>query len=337
MTALVDVGFTVVAACALLGVARASYYRRVVGAKPRSTAPIPHAARRQPAALTEGERERILDLLNSPEHADLSLCQAFYRALDAQEYVASLSSWYRVARAVGQVRERRRQANASPKKIPELTATGPSQVWSWDITKLRTPRRGAYLHLYMIIDVFSRKIVGWRVEEFEDQHYATEMINDAVTANARAPRYLHADNGAAMRSTPVGLLLEKLGIGKSFSRPRVSNDNPYSEALFKTLKYGSTFPDTFNDREHAEAFCRWFVTEYNTNHRHSGIGWHTPDDVHHRRTSSISARRRRVLDRAWRQHPERFTARPKPPTMPKTAGINDHRTNRNQRTLSHTG
>ena len=324
-------------ACTLTGYSRASYYRHRTGTSVLVAVPIPQANRRQPAALGAGERAQILHLLNSEAHAGLSLCQAFHRAWDAGDYVASKASWYRIARAAGQVKERRRQATASPKKIPELTATGPSQVWSWDNTKLRTPVRGVWFHLYVIIDIFSRKIVGWRVEDHEDQHLAEQMIEDAVTANGRRPHYLHADNGAAMRSTPVALLLDKLGIGASFSRPRVSNDNPFSESAFRTLKYDQAFPDVFDTLHDAENFCHWFIHEYNTNHRHSGIGWHTPNAVHEKRTTVISAARRRVLDHAWRQNPERYAHRPKPPTMPRTSDINDHRTHRNRRELSHAG
>lgn len=300
-------------------------------------APIPQSERHQPNALSAQERVEVLRILNSDENASFSVCQAFYRHLDRGHYVCSLSSWYRVAGEAGQVGDRRRQATGSPKKIPELVATGPNQVWSWDITKLKGCIRGQYFHLYVITDIYSRYVTGWRLEPFEDSELAEEMIHDAITANGKKPRYLHSDNGAAMVSQPVSLLLEKLGVAKSFSRPHVSNDNPYSEALFKTCKYDITFPGSFDTIEEAMAWCQWFFYEYNNNHRHSGIGWHTPSNVHHGRTSRISAIRRQAIEKAWRANPNRFPARPKPPTLPDRAGINDPHKKKKTTHLSHTG
>ena len=193
---------------------------------------MPQADRYQPAALSTAERAAVLELLNREEYAAYSVCQAFYRAWDDGHYVASKSSWYRVAREAGQVLDRRPQAVGSPKKIPELVATAPSQVWSWDITRLRGPRHGLYFHLYVIVDIYSRMIVGWRVEEIENGTLAEEMIAVAVTANKTAPRYLHSDNGASMISQPVTVLLEKLGVTKSLSRPKVSNDCEYEVVAF---------------------------------------------------------------------------------------------------------
>lgn len=323
-----------VRACALVGYPRASFYRHRTGPQPRP-APTPQADRYQPAALSAAERAAVLELLNRDEYSRFSVCQAFYRAWDDGHYVASASSWYRVARDAGQVGDRRRQGTCSPKKIPELVATAPSQVWSWDITKLRGPRHGMYYHLYVIVDIYSRMIVGWRVEETEDSALAKEMIADAVTANKAAPRYLHSDNGSSMISQPVAALLEKLGVAKSLSRPKVSNDNPYSEALFKTVKYDLSFPGTFHTLEDADLFCSWFVHEYNVSHRHSALGWHTPHNVHHGATTTVTRNRRNSLDRAWTAHPERFTHRPKPPKLPTRAHINQPGTT--QPTLSHTG
>lgn len=325
----------VVRACRLLGYPRASFYRH---ARPRivTRTPIPQADRYQPAALADEERAAVLEILNLEPYAGLSVCQAFYRSWDDGHYVASKSSWYRIARSAGQVGDRRPQATSSPKTIPELVATGPSQVWSWDITKVRGPRRGQWFHLYVIMDIYSRRAVGWRIENYEDSDLAQDMIQKAVTANGKAPGYLHSDNGAAMVSQPVSVLLEKLGIGKSFSRPKVSNDNPFSEALFKTLKYNGTFPGHFPDLSIAEEFCQWFFREYNQNHRHSGIGWHTPDNVHYGRTSGVSAARRALLDRTAAAHPERFNKRPKPPALTRRVCINDPR-QKTTLNLSHTG
>lgn len=315
----------VVRACALAGYPRASFYRHR-SPRARLATPIPQKDRRQPAALSDAESAQILALINTPEYEGFSICQAFYRAWDAGVYLASKSSWYRVARAAGQVKERRRQAEGSPKKIPELVATAPSQVWSWDITKLKTTIRGRYFHLYVIMDIYSRRVVGWRLEAYEDGDLAEELIQDAVTANhGIAPNYLHSDNGAAMVSTPVSLLLEKLGVDKSFSRPKVSNDNPYSEALFKTAKYDLAFPEIFDTVNDARAYFDWFFHEYNTNHRHSGIAWNTPNDVHYGRTDRVTRRRSQVLNTAFRNHPERYTQHPKPPALPGRACINDPR------------
>lgn len=335
MTELAALGYSRVQACRLVGQSRASYYRHLAP-RPAAT-PIPQAERHQPNALTTDERDAVLAILNSDEYADLAVCQAFYRHWDTGNYVASKSSWYRIARAEGQVGDRRAQATGSPKKIPELVATRPSQVWSWDITKLKGPCKGQYFHLYTIIDIYSRKAVGWRVEPYEAGELADELIETAVTDNGKRPAYLHSDNGAAMVSQPVSVLLEKLGISKSFSRPKVSNDNPYSESLFKTCKYNLTFPGRFDTIEDARAWCDWFFNEYNTNHRHSGIGWHTPENVHAGRTSEVSAIRRQAVDKAWRANPGRFSQRPKPPTLPGRACINDPRKKKTTTNLSHTG
>jgi putative transposase len=321
---------TTVRACGLVGYPRASFYRHRSGPTRAPVAVMAHRDRRQPAALGAAERAEVLELLNRAPYRQLSVCQTFYRAWDDGHYVASKSSWYRVARAAGQVGDRRRQASGSAKKIPELVATGPSQVWSWDITKLRGPRHGLYYHLYVIVDIYSRKIVGWRVEDTENARLAEQMIADAVTANGAAPAYLHSDNGPAMISQPVAALLDKLGVAKSLSRPKVSNDNPYSEALFKTVKYDLSFPGTFHSLADADLFCRWFTHEYNHNHRHSAIGWHTPHNVHHHTTDAVTRHRQATLDRAWHAHPERFTHRPKPPALPGRAHIN-------QPNLSQTG
>jgi len=327
---------TALRACALLGYPRASFYRHRRPAPATASADrISQADRHQPAALSTVERAGVLQLLNREEYAGLSVCQTFYRAWDDGHHVASRSSWYRIARAAGQVRDRRRQATGSPKKIPELVATAPSQVWSWDITKLRGPRPGMYFHLYVIVDIYSRKIVGWRVEDTENSQLAQQMIAAAVTLNGAAPAYLHSDNGSAMISQPVAVLLDKLGVTKSLSRPKVSNDNPYSEALFKTVKYDLTFPGTFDTLTDADLFCRWFTHEYNHNHRHSAIGWHTPHNVHHHTTTAVNHARHAHLDQTWRAHPERFTRRPTPPALPQRAHINQPTTQPTG--LSHTG
>lgn len=338
VNALIRGGTSAVAACLLAGYPRASFYRHRAGPAVSEHAPIPQRDRAQPSALAAAERRRVLALLARKKYAGLSLSQTFYRAWDDGQWVASKSTWYRVARSAKVVLHQRRRGATAAKKIPELVADAPSQVWSWDITKLKGPRYGQYFHWYVIIDIFSRKIVGWRLEEYEDSAMAAEMVATAVNVNGSSPQFFHSDNGAAMVSKPVGALLERLGITRSFSRPKVSNDNPYSEALFKTGKYVPQFPAFFDSRDHARDWARWFVHEYNMNHRHSGIGYHTPDDVHHGLTAARDATRTATLTKAWQQHPERFSKPPQPPRLPSRAAINDP-LNRTQTslTLSHTG
>jgi putative transposase len=296
---------------------------------------VAHRDRHQPAALSDAERTTVLEVLSCEEYAHLSVGQAFYRYWDTGRYIASRATWYRIARDHAMVGDRRRQATASPKKIPELSATGPSQVWSWDITKLKGPRRGQYWHLYVIVDIYSRYVTGWALHHREDGALAQDLIAAATAGNGKAPHYLHSDNGSAMTSKPVIALTDLLGVTLSFSRPKVSNDNPYSEALFKTIKYDLSFPETFDSYDEALTFCRAFFTAYNTEHRHSGLGYHTPHNVHHGTTGPVTATRRAALDNAWRAHPERHLTRPRPPRLPQRAHINNP--NKTRTHLSQTG
>lgn len=320
---LIALGHSTARACRLSGYSRASYYRH------HRTPPRPRKAvlhqreRHQPAALSDEERAQILAVLASPDHADLSVSQTFYRHLDTGCYIASLATWYRVARDHAMVGDRRRQSAGSPKKIPELSATAPGQVWSWDITKLKGPRRGQYWHLYVIVDIYSRYVTGWALHHYEAGDLAEDLIDAAVTAQGTSPSYLHSDNGAAMTSAPVSQLATVLGINLSFSRPKVSNDNPFSEALFKTTKYDLNFPETFDSYDHALAHCQTFFDAYNNHHRHGGIAFHTPANVHYARTNTIDHARQAVLDAAHTAHPERFSRRPTPPHLPARAHINN--------------
>jgi putative transposase len=295
---------------------------------------VPHRDRLQPSQLTAAEKARVLGIVNAPENADLSVTQAFYRALDEGIYVCSLASFHRTVRAAGQSGDRRRQAAHPPRTIPHLHATGCNQVWSWDITMLKGERRTRYYRLYTMMDIYSRYVVGWRVENFEDQRLAARMMAAAAEREGRGPDYLHSDNGASMTSSTVAEMLAGLGIKRSLSRPGVSNDNPYSEALFKTLKYGLAFPDRFGSLDHARDFCDRFFDEYNHRHRHSGIGWHTPASVHHGLARAIRTRRQAVLDDAWKRHPERHRRRPTAPRIPAEAWINNPN---NQPNLSQPG
>lgn len=308
-----------------MGYPRASFYRHHRTMTMPARPPTPQSHRHQPTALTDDERGRILSELAKDEYASLSVGQVFYRAWDAGCYIASRSSWYRVAADHGLVGDRRRKSQsrsrAGRKKKPELVANVPGQVWSWDITKLSTPVRGVYWHLYVIVDVYSRYVVAWELHTHEDGRIAEAMIEKA-SKKYGSPDYLHSDNGAAMVSKPVSRLSSLLGIELSFSRPSVSNDNPYSEALFKTCKYVLEFPERFDDYNEAYAYCVWFFAMYNTEHLHSGIGYHTPVNVHFRRTSAVTAQRRNLLDRAYRSNPNRYGQRPRPPRLPGRAHIN---------------
>jgi len=311
-------------ACALTGRSRATHYRRAdpagVALGPRHG---PHRPRRlPPATLTDDERAAVLTVLNSQAYRDLAIPQVWARELDEGRWWCSQSSMYRIARAAGQSRERRAQATHPPRVRPELVAHGPSQVWSWDITALKGPRKGEWYKLYVVLDIFSRYVTGWLVAGAEDAVVAKDFLADAVARNGVVPDTIHADRGGSMTSKPVSELMTDLGVCRSHSRPRCSNDNPYSEAQFKTLKYMPDFPDRFGSLADARAFCEQFFTAYNHEHRHSGIGMHTPASVHFDTAAEIQAHRQATLDRAHAQHPERFTRRPRPPHLPEQAWIN---------------
>jgi putative transposase len=309
---------SVKAACGLLGWSRATHYRARRPANPVPAAPRPAP----PNALSAAECERVLAELNSDRFADKSVGQCWATLLDEGSYLCSMSTMHRLLRRAGQAGERRRQATHPPRARPELLATAPLHVWSWDITKLRGPQRGVYYDLYVILDIYSRYVVGWTVAARESSEIAEQLISAAVTAHGR-PHSLHADRGTSMTSKPVAQLLVDLGVARSHSRPHVSNDNPYSEAAFKTLKYAPVFPDRFGSLADARAFCEEFFNYYNHEHRHSGIGWHTPASVHHGTASQIRARRATTLDAAYQANPARFgRRRPAPPSLPTHAWIN---------------
>lgn len=309
-------------ACALLGASRATIYRR---RKP--TAPGPAAPRPEPAnKLTEAERQQILAVLRSAEYCDLAPAQVWARLLDDGVYLCSISTMYRLLAVAGENRERRRQRTHPAKKKPELIARRPNQVWSWDITKLQGPERGVYYELFVIIDIFSRYVVGWMVSPAETGELAEAFIADALAAHGitRDQLTLHADRGTSMTSKPVAQLLVDLGVARSHSRPHVSNDNPYSESQFKTLKYCPAFPGRFGSIEDARAFCAVFFDHYNHVHRHAGIGLHTPASLHYGTAAEIRVQRAVTLDAAYAANPARFRhRRPQPPKLPTVAWINE--------------
>jgi putative transposase len=307
-------------ACRLTGLSRATHYRRATppARKPRKPrGPAPNA-------LSAAERQQVLELLNSPDYADLAPAQVWARELDEGRFWCSESTMYRILRSAGQVGERRRQATHPARVKPELVADGPNQVWSWDITKLRGPVKGVWYQLYTVIDIWSRYVVGHVVAAGEDGDIAEALIADAALREGVNPDQLtvHADRGGAMTCKTVKQLLVDLQITRSHSRPKTSNDNPYIESSFKTLKYHPTFPDRFGSLQHARAHCDDFYAYYNHEHRHSGIGLHTPASVHHHTAADIRARRQQTLNTAYDTHPERFARRPKAPALPTRAWIN---------------
>ena len=311
------------AACAAVGRPRASHYRQHRKSPPR---PKPERVpQRQPRALSEVERKEVLGVLHDPEHVDEAPATVYAKLLDQGVYLASTSTMYRILRAEGEVTERRRQASHPPHAKPELLATRPNQVWSWDITKLLGPAKWTWFYLYTIIDIYSRYVPGWLLARAERAQLAERLLADTIAKQHidRDQLTVHADRGTSMASKPVAFLLADLGVTKSHSRPHCSNDNPYSEAQFKTLKYRPEFPDRFGSYEDALAFCRRFFCWYNDEHRHSGIGFHVPADVHCGRAEQVRAERALVLDAAYAAHPERFVSKPPtPPQLPTAAWIN---------------
>jgi len=320
---------SVATACALLGRSRASHYRARQEAERRAglpfgpqPAPVRTPRPVPPNALSTAERERVLAVLTQPRFADKAVAQTWATLLDEGTYLCSMSTMHRILRANTMAGERRRQATHPPRKKPELLATKPGQVWSWDITKLRTPVRGVYYDLYVVIDIYSRYVVAWTVAAREDSEIAKTMLEEAMGVHG-IPEAVHADRGTSMTSKPVAQLLLDLGVERSHSRPHVSNDNPYSEAAFKTLKYAPVFPDNFGSLPDARAFCETFFAYYNHEHRHSGIGLHTPASVHHGTATQVRQQRQATLDAAYASNPERFTRqRPEAPKLPTAAWIN---------------
>ncbi|MFG2405836.1 transposase [Streptomyces brevispora] len=307
------------AACRLTGRSRATHYRRL-SLKPKPE-PAPRAA--PPSALSSAERAEVLALLNRPEYADLPPAQVWARELDAGNYWCSERTMYRILSAAGQNGERRRQATHPARTIPELVATGPSQVFTWDITKLPGPAKGIWYHAYVIIDIFSRYLVGHTVERLESAERAEELIRETIERNGIVPETVHADRGTSMTSKKVSQLLIDLGITRSHSRPKVSNDNPYSESQFRTTKYAADYPERLDSLAHARERMDAFITYCNHDHRHSGIGLHTPASVHFGTADEVRDQRAVALAEAYERHPERFARRPRPPEIPGQVWIND--------------
>ena len=309
-------------ACRAAGKSKATHYRRRHPAPP----PAPRPPRPSPAnALSASEVEAVVAILRSARFRDLAPAQVWATLLDEDRYLCSVSTMYRSLRATGEVRERRAQAVHPTRARPELMASAPNQCWSWDITKLRGPDKGVWFDLYVIIDIFSRYVVGWMVAPGESAELAEAFLARAAAGQDVKPGTLniHADRGTSMTSKGVAELLADLGIGRTHSRPHVSNDNPYSEAAFKTLKYCPAFPERFGSIADARAFCEQFFSYYNHEHRHSGIGLHTPASVHYGTATEVRSKRAVTLDAAYAANPARFRhRRPSPPELPTVAWIN---------------
>lgn len=311
-------------ACRALGVSRATFYRlRRPGAsessRRRERRPPP------PRALGAEERARVVEVLHSERFVDRAPAQVVATLLDEQQYLCSVRTMYRILEARGEVQERRRRLVHPAYQRPELVATAPNQVWSWDLTKLRGPAKWTYFHLYVLLDLFSRFVVGWMLARHESGVLARRLIAESCARQEIEPGQLtiHADRGSAPASKTVAQLLADLGVERSHSRPHVSNDNPFSESQFATVKGHPAFPDRFASFEHAHGFCRSFFPWYNTEHRHSGIAYLTPQMVHTGRAPLVLAERAKVLDAAYAAHPERFVRRPpKPLTLPEAVWIN---------------
>jgi putative transposase len=320
-----DIGLSVEAACQAVGRPRSSHYRRT---RPSHGPPGPPRSRKgqaQPRALTAAERAEVLSMLRSERFVDQAPPAVYATLLDEGTYLCSISTMYRLLREHGETGERRRQATHPPKVKPELHATEPNAVWSWDITKLLGPAKWTYYYLYVIIDIYSRYVPGWLLADRESSTLAEQLLGD--TCYRQNIDYgqlsVHADRGSSMASKPVALLLADLGVTKSHSRPHVSNDNPFSEANFKTLKYRPDFPTRFDSIEHARAHVRDFFGWYNHQHRHSGVGLMAPADVHYGRAETITAARGHVLNAAYQARPERFVRKPPlPPSLADTVWIN---------------
>ena len=305
------------AACEALDLPRAGFYRHE---KIPFGPPPPRRAPKPARSLSDDERRRVLDELHSERFADKAPREVWATLLDEGTWLCSPRTMYRILDSENETRERRNQLRRPRYKKPELLAEAPNQVWSWDITKLKGPAKWSCYQLYVIMDIFSRCVVGWMIARRESAELARRLIEDSIRKQAVEPGQLtiHADRGASMTSKPVAFLMADLGVTKTHSRPHVSDDNPYSESQFKTMKYRPEFPERFGSIEDARAFCVKFFDWYNREHRHTGIGLMTPEIVHHGMAEGVTEGRQKVLDMAYAAHPERFVKRP--PTAPELPG-----------------
>ncbi len=310
-------------ACKALDVARAGFYRT----QARKDAPFvePVQERNSPRSLSSEERQGVLDILHTDRFVDKAPYEVYATLLDEGQYHCSTRTMYRILDENKEVKERRNQLRHPVYHKPELLATAPNQIWSWDITKLLGPVKWTYFYLYVIMDIFSRYVVGWMIAPAESAVLAERLIGETCAKQniGRDQLTIHADRGSSMKSKPVALLLADLGITKTHSRPHTSDDNPYSESQFKTLKYRPDFPERFGSIEDSRSFCQDFFPWYNKEHRHTGIGLHTPESVHYGLAQDIQIARGEVLRVAYEAHPERFVKKiPVPPILPEAVWIN---------------
>jgi putative transposase len=305
------------AACQALGVSRASLYRQ----RRRPEQSVPAARSHPPRALNSQERQTVLDTLHAPRFVDQAPAEVYATLLDEQTYLCSIRTMYRILEQGAEVRERRDQLRHPQYQKPQLVATAPNQVWTWDITRLLGLARGSYFYLYTILDLFSRYATGWLLARRECADLAERFIRDTCDKHGieAGTLTLHSDRGAPMTSQSVAQLLAALGVDKSHSRPHVSNDNPFSESQFKTMKYRPEFPDRFESYEHGQDFCHAFFPWYNNHHHHAGLGLLTPAMVHYGQTAQILAVRQQALTVAYTAHPERFVLGPPRPQQPPQA------------------
>jgi putative transposase len=310
------------AACRSLGVARATVYRH---RRPKPAKEPSPSRPRSPRALSDQERRQVLDVLHAERFVDQAPAEVYATLLDQGTYLCSIRTMYRILHDAKEVRERRNQLRHPVYTKPQLVATGPNQIWSWDITKLLGPAKWTYFYLYVILDIFSRFVVGWMLAHRESAALARRLIRETVLKQGIPQDQLtiHSDRGPSMSSQTVAQLLATLGVTKSHSRPHVSNDNPFSESQFKTLKYRPEFPDRFASFDQALEFCGRFFHWQNFEHYHWGLGLLTPATVHFRLADRVLQARRTVLKAAYAAHPERFVRQlPKPLPLPKTVWIN---------------
>jgi putative transposase len=310
---LADPKVSVVAACAALGVSRATLYRSTYPAAPLAVSQVAPSPRR----LGDDERQAVVDVMHTPEFADQPPTEVFAKLLSRGIYLASIRTIYRILEALGESKERRNQRVTQRHVKPSLTATASNQVWTWDITKLATLQKGVFLHAYVVIDLFSRYVVGWMVADRECKHLAAQLFADCVARHGIEPGLtVHSDRGAAMKSDTLAQLLATLGVDQSFSRPHVSDDNPFSEAQFKTLKYQPDYPGRFSSLLHARGWLELFFGWHNDEHQHSGLALFTPAEVFFDRVAPVHAVRQETLDAAYALHPARFPNGPPKAALP---------------------
>jgi putative transposase len=324
VTAVADLrseGVTAREACEALGIPRANYYRwrQPAAVSEPSIRPSP------PRTLEPEERQKVLDVLHDAAFVDRSPTEVYATLLEQGQYLCSSRTMYRILADAREVRERRDQCRRPAYQKPELLATAPNQVWSWDLTKLRSAQKWIYYYLYVVLDIYSRYVVAWMLAHRESGELARDLVTQAYEQEGIEPGQLviHSDRGSAPKSKTLNQLYVDLGVDRSLSRPYVSDDNPYSESGFKTMKYSPGYPGEFGSYEHALGHCREFFPWYNHEHHHSGIAYLTPEAVHRGRAEEVLAKRQRVLDDAWACHPERFVrGAPKTAQLPSAVWIN---------------